>query len=133
MERLTARDKRGNVYYPHCFWKNTCGEDGGDCTECDFNYQVCNRLAEFEDREERERWRKTSKELPEGSEQFGKFYIVAIDNGTGKLYSSVRRFQRTKVRGKTVEKWIYPWDAICHDNIVYWRPISEPPGGDEKG
>lgn len=125
MERLTARDEYGSAYYPHCFREPCNGTaEPDDCATCDFNYQVCDRLAELEDREERERWRKTSEELPEDSERF---YIVVADNGFGKLYSSVREFQRTKIRGKTVERWKYPWDSICHQNIVYWRPIPEPP------
>lgn len=53
MERLTARDEYGSTYYPHCFREPCNGTaEPDDCATCDFNYQVCDRLAELEDREE---------------------------------------------------------------------------------
>ena len=48
MERLTERD--GNiVYYPHC---NNAGKCGGHCSICDFEVEIKNKLAEYEDAEE---------------------------------------------------------------------------------
>lgn len=48
MNRLTARDEHGNAYYPECF-KEPC--NGGGCTKdmCDFEVEVCNKLAAYED------------------------------------------------------------------------------------
>lgn len=51
MERLTERDEKGNAYYPHCFRKDTCDGMGGDCGECNFSQEVCERLAAYEDTE----------------------------------------------------------------------------------
>ncbi len=47
MERLTAWDN-GNAYYPKCFEK-PC--DGMGCNNewCEFRYEKCKRLAEYED------------------------------------------------------------------------------------
>lgn len=48
MNRLTARDERGNAYYPECFKEPY---NGGGCTKdmCDFAVEACNKLAAYED------------------------------------------------------------------------------------
>ncbi len=48
--RLTARNNAGNPYYPYCFREDTCNGLGtGDCTECEHEKNVLQRLAEYED------------------------------------------------------------------------------------
>ena len=49
MERLTARDEQGFAHYPYCFEK--CNGDVSDekCAKCNFEEQICNKLAEYED------------------------------------------------------------------------------------
>lgn len=51
MKRLTARDRKGNAYFPACF-EEPCG--GGGCTmdHCAFFDQVCEKLAGYEEAEE---------------------------------------------------------------------------------
>lgn len=54
-ERLTARNKRGNAYYPYCFRDDTCDGFGRSekCDTCEFDQMVCERLAWYEDKEYR--------------------------------------------------------------------------------
>lgn len=53
MERLTARNDDGTAYYPECFKKDGCCGEGCSKDECDFfDVKCCNKLAEYEDREE---------------------------------------------------------------------------------
>ena len=33
MERLTARNKNGEAYYPECYRKDGCDGFGGDCSK----------------------------------------------------------------------------------------------------
>lgn len=48
MERLTEKTESGDGYfYPTCFEK--CNGDPEDCAECDFEYEICQRLGEYED------------------------------------------------------------------------------------
>ena len=51
MERLTARNSIGQVFFPHCFREDTCdGEGASDkCNVCDFNQKIADTLAAFED------------------------------------------------------------------------------------
>ena len=49
MERLTARNKNGEAYYPECYRKDGCDGFGGDCSNCKFNDGVCEMLAAYED------------------------------------------------------------------------------------
>lgn len=51
IERLTARDAHGNVYYPYCFREDTCGGCGNpaDCIMCEFTKKKSERLAEYEE------------------------------------------------------------------------------------
>ena len=49
MERLTARNKNGEAYYPQCYCKDGCDGFGGDCSNCKFNDGVCEMLAAYED------------------------------------------------------------------------------------
>ena len=48
MERLTVRRKDGGAYYKHCN-KTACNSN---CFECDFELQVLEKLAKYEDLEE---------------------------------------------------------------------------------
>ena len=54
MERLTKRNEHGKAYYPYCFKENTCDGLGTSeqCDMCDFDQNVCEKLAEYEDLEE---------------------------------------------------------------------------------
>lgn len=38
-------------------------------------------------------------------------------------------YERSIVRGKTVERWKWMWDRICDDpeSITHWMPLPEPP------
>lgn len=47
MERLTSRN-RGNAYYPKCI-KEPCKGNGCHINECNFDYEICERLAAYED------------------------------------------------------------------------------------
>ena len=49
MERLTARNKNGEAYYPECCLKDGCDGFGGNCDNCKFSYGVCETLAAYED------------------------------------------------------------------------------------
>ena len=47
-------------------------------------------------------------------------------------------YERSIVRGKTVERWKWTWDRIYDDpeSITHWMPLPEPPdmdGGGEDG
>ena len=53
--------------------------------------------------------------------------VVAIRNYKGELESAFRWFQEKEVRGKMVKRWLYPWEAISNEEIVYWMPLPEPP------
>ena len=57
MERLTKRNEHGKAYYPYCFKENTCDGLGTSeqCDMCDFDQNVCEKLAEYEDLEEQGR------------------------------------------------------------------------------
>ena len=54
-KRLTARGEKGYAYYPYCFRDDTCGGMGCSekCDTCNFNLMICERLAEYEDKEYR--------------------------------------------------------------------------------
>lgn len=52
MKRLTVRNQHGEAYYPVCFEK--CNGEGcsSKCDTCEFNYDVCEELAMYEDSRE---------------------------------------------------------------------------------
>ncbi len=50
MERLTARNERGRAYFPPCFEESCLGM--GCAKECDLMDRVCEKLAQYEEREE---------------------------------------------------------------------------------
>ena len=54
MERLTGRNEYGFAYYKHCFRKDTCRRQTSreKCAYCEYEYNYCNKLAEYEDAEE---------------------------------------------------------------------------------
>lgn len=38
------------------------------------------------------------------------------------------RYERAYVRGKTVRRWKWMWDALYYgDKITHWMPLPEPP------
>lgn len=47
MERLTKREN-GHAHYPRCFEK-PCGGMGCRTEDCEFNVEICERLAAYED------------------------------------------------------------------------------------
>lgn len=51
MKRLTARNKDGGAYFPHCFREDTCDGNGYSekCNDCGFAQQICEKLAAYED------------------------------------------------------------------------------------
>ena len=52
MRRLTKRNEEGYAYFPQCFEETCCG-DGCHIEPCEFLDQVCEKLAKYEDTEER--------------------------------------------------------------------------------
>ena len=72
-------------------------------------------------------WISVKDRMPEGRRGMGTPCIVAIVGYNGKLRSAYRTYERTKVRGKEVERWRYPWDAISDEEIVYWMELPDPP------
>lgn len=50
-ERMTKRNKNGEVYFPYCFREDTCSgfADGTRCGNCDFFYRLGKRLNEYEE------------------------------------------------------------------------------------
>lgn len=67
--RLTARNKNGEPYYPYCFREDTCGGygKGEKCLECKFDKKIIEKLANYEDQEERwmNRWTPVEERMPE--------------------------------------------------------------------
>lgn len=72
-------------------------------------------------------WISVKERLPEGSNLLGIPCIVVIKNHDGSLRSAYRPFERKLVRGKLVERWLYPWDRISDEEVLYWMPLPEPP------
>ena len=52
MCRLTARNRKGFAYFPQCFEEPCCGS-GCQIEPCGFIWRVCEKLAQYEDAEER--------------------------------------------------------------------------------
>lgn len=52
MERLTQRAKSGNAYYPECFRK--CDGASEKCDNCEVTTKICEKIAEYEELEEKE-------------------------------------------------------------------------------
>lgn len=52
MKRLTKRNKEGFAYFPQCF-EEPCGGFGCQIEPCEFLHLVCEKLATYEDMEER--------------------------------------------------------------------------------
>lgn len=56
MERLTKRSANGRAYFPYCFSKNCVCVDLDTCDKaCVFMERVCEKLAEYEDKDEQEK------------------------------------------------------------------------------
>ena len=53
MERLTRITEIGNVYFPKCFEEPCCGMGKRIDNNCNLVNEVCNKLAEYEELEER--------------------------------------------------------------------------------
>lgn len=51
-DRLTERDKYGNAYFPECF-EDPCSGNGCVKETCEFMTKVCEKLAKYEETEER--------------------------------------------------------------------------------
>ena len=53
MERLTERNEADTAYYyPNCFDKCDGLGYSSKCNKCDFTYEICEKLGEYEDAEE---------------------------------------------------------------------------------
>ena len=53
MERLTERNEADTAYYyPNCFKECDGLGYSSKCNKCDFTYEVCEKLGEYEDAEE---------------------------------------------------------------------------------
>lgn len=49
MERLTARNERGDAYYPECY-ERCYGEGSSEkCDDCDYDGKICETLTDYED------------------------------------------------------------------------------------
>lgn len=54
MSRLTKNNK-GDYYYPECIERCDGVGTSEKCNECDFCYEICKKLGEYEDLEEQNR------------------------------------------------------------------------------
>ncbi len=52
MSRLT-KNNRGDYYYPECIERCDGVGTSEKCNECDFCYEICKKLGEYEDLEEK--------------------------------------------------------------------------------
>ena len=53
MERLTERNEADTAYYyPNCFKECDGLGYSSKCNKCDFTYEICEKLGEYEDAEE---------------------------------------------------------------------------------
>ena len=80
------------------------------------------RIAELETAQ---RWIPVSEKMPElPNSSYCSIGVIATDGKT----SFYRTYERTVVRGKTVERWMYPWDRISDESITHWQPLPSTEG-----
>lgn len=58
MERLTARTPNGDAYYPKCFERCKGYQDLNQCETCPLDIEIAEKLAAYEDLDEREQEKK---------------------------------------------------------------------------
>lgn len=73
-------------------------------------------------------WISVKERLPKyENEIFGVPCIVAYKKYNGELETAYRTFESKIVRGKLVNRWLYPWGRISDEEILYWMPLPAPP------
>ncbi len=53
MNRLTARNKQGDAYYPECFRRCDGFGSSNKCDTCEVSHNICEELAAYEDTRDR--------------------------------------------------------------------------------
>ena len=77
------------------------------------------------------RWHDLRKD-PDDLPAENKMCIVAIKSYDGSSRTDFRWFERTKVRGKIVCRWKYPWETITDEEITHWMERPPAAGGEDK-
>ena len=91
-ERLTQRNSIGGAYYPYCMQEATCYGMGASvkCNGCEFNNEVLEKLATYEDLEEQGLLLRLP--CPIGGTVWGWEYPTRVDeDGTEWIVCDVRR------------------------------------------
>lgn len=75
--------------------------------------------------EHRTRWISVKERLPKlpNAQWASRMVIACYDNDR----VSPMIYERTFVRGKSVERWKYHWDRIADVEVTHWMPLPEPP------
>lgn len=71
--------------------------------------------------------------LPGDFDYIGRSFIVAYPGYQGELQVTNMTYQRTKVRGKRIERWEWN-DRIAANAIgepLYWMPLPAPPANND--
>lgn len=66
-------------------------------------------------------------ELPTNGNYVSRMFLTCRN---GDKRATVMLYERTVVRGKTVERWKYYWDRIADFEPDFWMPLPEPPEGE---
>ncbi len=69
-----------------------------------------------------QQWIPVTERLPNGDWQVPCIVLIK-----GHKKSAVRFFERTTVRKKRVERFLFPWGTISDEKITHWMPLPEPP------
>ena len=82
------------------------------------------------------RWIPVTERLPDPTPILGKNAVGAVIVQTCNMkakhpHSRPLRYERRKVRGKLVERWTYMDFTIYHESITHWKPLSDPPEGED--
>jgi hypothetical protein len=120
MNRLTARSKNGEAYYPVCI--EACDGEPQDCGNCDIDKDICDRLAAYEDTGlepgEIPHWISVS--VPPKAEGW---YLVAIKCDTE--YHVEQDFYATDIAKEHGHE-----PGFCkarHFHITHWMPLPAAP------
>lgn len=113
------------------------------CVECDasdFPYQ-CNDCDEafYKALQELKKpyWISAKEQLPEVNLEKGltsaRVWCIVAFRHSGGYSTYPMLYEKAIVRGKEVERWLYPWGKIYGgDNLYYWQNLPEPPEDGEQ-